>query len=663
MKKPKINLSKQGIQDFFFRHSEKLFFGLAVCLIALFFWLGFKTPRYQDTTPSAMLQTSQRANEFIHDGGSWDKIAQYRTPITDAADRIRTATPIDSTRYPTRQMLGTVVRTLEKRTDPLLLKPGDIVTRYFRAQVALQNKDGDSQPKRATALSRLPKSILSYPSNQKGESFIYRIDNPNNSFVTVDAVVGMALIDYESQLEAYRETFQYQRGYDPDRDEPEFAFVEVQRKTDDPESEWVPITGKLAGYYDRMGAPCKDIIPPDLAIDFVTMPVPPFLGLDYREFSVLPEMKSISIEEFTKILEENQKDGEESEDDSDMEGADYLSGSSADDSKDVPPDQKNKNDDESDDDEVVQYRLVRFYDLDNKAPGQNYLYRIRLWFVDPNNPDNFDAARIAVDTGGPERASGGGQMGTEGGGKDDGDGDNQRKKKEKKPLLRDDLSPDVKTRLANEPLVVEGLPKEIESRKDVFMRLVLPGEWVETTQPVAATTGFETFVAGPVAAPTPTEVGDIVFFKSEPAVTVVVNSFQDELGVFVPAKTTAGPGSLLNFRSVTNLLHPVTWEILELYESVDRREKKIGRKFESEAVIVDALGGERQPFANRKDAFRVPSEVLIMDRNGKLILRNELNDETSYRHAIFQSQANKKAIEQANKKDDDDDDDNDGGVD
>ena len=238
-------------------------------------------------------------------------------------------------------------------------------------------------------------------------------------------------------------------------------------------------------------------------------------------------------------------------------------------------------------------------------------------------PDNFDARSLALSSGGPSRASGGGAAGTEGGGAGGDNGGGRTKKKNKSPLLRDDLSPAVKTRLANEPPVVEGLPDEIESKKDVFMRLVLPGEWVETSEPVAATRGFETFVAGPVDAPTPNRVRDIVFFESEPEVNVVVNSFQDEYGVFVPAETTAMPGSLLNFRTVTNLLHPVTWEVLELFESVDRRENKTGYKFDSEAVIVDALGGERQPFSRRPDTFYAPSEVLIMDRNGKLILRNE----------------------------------------
>ena len=35
MKKPSFNISQEGIKDFFFRHSEKLFFGLSVGLIAL----------------------------------------------------------------------------------------------------------------------------------------------------------------------------------------------------------------------------------------------------------------------------------------------------------------------------------------------------------------------------------------------------------------------------------------------------------------------------------------------------------------------------------------------------------------------------------------------------------------------------------------------------
>ena len=74
MKKIDLRIDKQAIKGFFFRHSEKIVFVLSVGLIAFFFWLGFRTPEYSDTTPSEMKQTSQQANDYIHDSNAWSKL-------------------------------------------------------------------------------------------------------------------------------------------------------------------------------------------------------------------------------------------------------------------------------------------------------------------------------------------------------------------------------------------------------------------------------------------------------------------------------------------------------------------------------------------------------------------------------------------------------------
>jgi hypothetical protein len=149
----------------------------------------------------------------------------------------------------------------------------------------------------------------------------------------------------------------------------------------------------------------------------------------------------------------------------------------------------------------------------------------------------------------------------------------------------------------------------------------------------------------------------VEFFQTEPEVSLVVNSFQDDLGVFVPARTTAIPGSLLNFEAVANFLHPVTWEIKQLFESEGRRGEKLGRKFETDAVLVDVMGGVRQPFSRRPDDFTSPADILILDRNGKLIVRSDMEDETAWRHANFVSSENQAALEEAEKKQDEDDED------
>lgn len=661
MKKPKIDLSKQGLKDFFFRHTEKLFFGLAVALIGLFFWLGLKTPAYDATTPSAMLQTSQKAGERMNDPGNWSKIAEFRKPITDAADRIANTEPLDSSKLAYTTIIGTGVSSLDKRTDPAFLKPGPIHTQYIRSQVALAQDVNNKSPTRATNLDKLPASILSFPSNQKSEMFVYRSKGSvGQPIATVDAVIGMALIDYEAQLKAYRDTFQYQRGYDVNRDVPEFAFIEVQRKTET--SDWVPISAQLYKDYEKINGSIKDLIKPEDSLPNVTMDIPPFLGLDYRELVTLPEIETTRAEDYAK------EKAEEVKDESEPVNPNDVFGSRDDSSKDDAESAKAGDDDKpAEEEKIVKYRLIRFFDLANKKPGEKYFYRVRLWFKDPNNPDNFTKKNALANAGGPSRAGGpgsgggGGLMdgGDEGGG--DSSGSNDRKVVPKAPLSLDDISPTVRQRLLQPVPEIAGLPEEIGGIKTkTLLPLVYPGEWVESTKPVTATKGFETFVTGPVDAPTPNRVSAIEFYQTDPQATVVVNSFQNDLGVFVPAETKQYPGSVLNFRAVANVLHPLLWDVREIFESEDSRGQKTGRMYESDAILVDAMGGQRQPFSRRPDTFFAPAEVMIMDRNGKLIVRNDLDDETSYRHAKFESVENQEAIAAAsNKKPGDDEGDDD----
>ncbi len=648
MKKPRIDLSRQGLKDFFFRHTEKFFFGLAVGLIGLFFWLGLKTPTFDATSPTALLQMSQKAGERMDDQGNWARISDYRKPITDASDRIVNAQPFDSSKLAYQTIVGTGILSLEKRTDPAFLKPGLLTTKYFRSQVALKPAvDLDKGPTRATPLDSLPASSLVFPDNQKSEMFVYRAKGSvGQAIATVDVVVGMALIDYEAQLEAYRETFQYQRGYDANRDVPEFAFAEVQRKTET--SDWTPISAQLLDVGERVDGNIKDLIKKEHSIPHVTMDIPPFLGLDYRELVTLPEMETSRAEDYAGKKEEEVKDESEPVNPSDVFGAPDDS------AKDDADPKKAKEDDKAKEvAKVVKYRLIRFFDLKNKSPGEKYFYRVRLWFKDPNNPDNFTKDKVVGDSTGPTRASGAGKGGGGGGGlMDDGGGgdsssnDSLVKVVPKAPLLLDDISSVVRLRLLQPVPDITGIPELIDGvSTKLILRTIVPGEWVESTMPVNATKGFETFVAGPVDAPAPNRVGLIEFYQDETEATIVANSFQNDLSVFVPAETKKAPGSVLNFNAVAHVLHPLFWDIREVFEKTDSRGVKSGRFYETDAVLVDVIGGQRQPFSRRPDSFFAPAEIMIMDRNGRLIIRNDMDDETSYRHAKFASLRNQEMIE------------------
>ena len=654
MKIKKFSFSKDGIKDFFFRHVEKIFFGTACALILLFVWLGLKTPTFDATSPREMLTKTEQAEAYINDESHWNKLEKYRAADTEAAKRIAESKAVDPNSYSFRHIFGTAVFTLEPRRDPALVPVQDFETTYIRAQVAKVNEGGNAAPQE-DSLRNLPENpVLMYPTDQQMESFTYRTDkikdNKNIELLTVDAVVGMALIDHRKQMTNYSENFQYQRGYDPVRDVPEYVFIEVQRKTND--SEWQSITKHVYDVTPKyLAEPAKELGADDYILPTLALPIPPFLGMDYRQFSLLEKIPTRDVfaeqEPEKKSDDENEDEGQEE----DPWGGNRDGGSA--DEKQEP--QTESSDDESEED-IAPLRLVRFYDLQPKQVGKTYFYRLRAWVKDPNNPEAVNAD-IAANL--QEENKKGGNIGLGGGSSADGGGgagdsqDNKKMNKKKTPLSEFDLSKEVRDRLKSSE---QEIPADLDDTRKELFRLARPTEWVEAARPVTVTAGFETFIAGSVDAPPVMQYDGGVFAASEPSINIVANSFQDDLGVFVPAETETMAGSLLNFDAVTNLLDPLTGAIREVFDSEDSRGQKQGRHFVTDAVVLDIMGGERQPFSRGKDVFYAPGECLIMDRNGRIHLRNDIKDETAYRHANFISDDNMLALEEAGRKKKKDDD-------
>ncbi len=671
MKRPKIDLSKEGIKEFFFRHGEKVFFGAACALILLFFWMGFSTPAYNTTTPSEMLQIAERAEDYINRNDNWEKIKEYRQADSEAVKRIEESEQLDPAALAFSNFSGTAVASANPRVDPEFKPPKDFRTRFFRAQVVLSSDEGKPDERYLTrvGIHDLPNNdVIVFPPEFRYEMFTYRPDNNNISntshkFITSDVVVGTALLPYAEQLAEYEKTFFNARGYDDVRDVPEYAFVEVQRKTKD--SDWQSITAHVHEVTVRTAADAKDFVDDNYVATNVTLPVPPFLGLDYREFSVHPSVRTRSV-----LEEQKKKDAEENQSDSNVDNDNIWAPSSDSDAPD-----KEAGDSGESEEEVAPVRLVRFYDMEPKKMGESYLYRVRVWLRDPNDPNavTMEVANVGSSRGLTRGSGAGGGMSAEGGAPGDtssGGGTGPGKKERPAtPLSERDLAYETRMRVKSEP---DDLPPDVAARfgneqeeivQKEFFDVLVPTEWVEAENWVTVTSGFETFVAGPVRPPTVNRVGNNnEFFVDEPQANIVTLSFQDDLGVAVPATTQKRAGSVLNFRSVTNVLHPIEWTIKEVYETLEgRRRNKVGRKFETDAIVLDIMGGERQPFSKGKDAFYEPAEVLLIDRNGNFILRNDMEDETAYRQANFISEANLQAIEEKAKEDRGGDEDDDSG--
>lgn len=545
---------------------------------------------------------------------------------------------------------------------------------HIRTQIA-QKVDENQSSRLALAggFSSLPENeVIVFPQDQRNESFVYRPEDlPNNVRLrTVDAVVGMAIIDHRQQLTNYKENFQYQRGYDAVRDIPEYSVIEVQRKTDD--TDWGSITAHVYEIQTYLAPAAKELASDDYINPTIALPIPPMLGLDYRPFSMVDTIPTRDVfaddERTANKKKQSRDDGQASDNGEDPFGSGNQDDSGSSDEEGEKP--ETKSEDEAEAEEVIPVRLVRFYDLQTKEVGKTYYYRVRVWVKDPNNPDAVNADIAGSISEGSKRGGIGIGGGLGGGNQADGGGNNSNKGKKrapkvKKPLAEMDLSGEVRKRLAEDPEIPvdiardatnDDLKEQREALRKAF-EFSRPTEWVEAAQPVTITSGFETFVGGPVASPPAVRIGQGVFTVTEPSVNVVANSFESDLDVFVPAQVNTLRGSLLNFNAVTNLLDPLTWAIREVFASEDDRGNKQGRRFRTNAMVLDIMGGNRLGRGN--NAFSAPGECLIMDRNGRIHLHNDITDATAWRHANFVSESNTEAMDDASGKKKRDDDNND----
>jgi hypothetical protein len=222
---------------------------------------------------------------------------------------------------------------------------------------------------------------------------------------------------------------------------------------------------------------------------------------------------------------------------------------------------------------LVKYKLVRFFDYESQ-PGKMYRYRIKLLVRDPNR--TLDPAT------------------------------------DPSPLT-----------LADE--VVERV-KELDTAEGGVRRTYYRAtEWSDPSDPIKVPRRPQTLLASSVKAGREiTLPGGVKFQFSEPTGNLLAAVWDRTFAVTVPAETEVSRGSVLNFKKDAEVLHPVMHEFKLLPEY----------DITTNAVVVDIRGGETLP-TKGKDPMSAPGEFLLLDPDGTLIVRNELDDLDDYRDTLF----------------------------
>src|SRR6185369_6172348 len=132
MKKPKISLDKDKLQQFFLLHIEKILLVIIVGLMLLLVYRGFSLPHLEPSlSPQALVEKTRGAKQYIDDPNRWNEVSVTRPVEFDVVKRVG---DVQKQSDPLAYMLvNTWSRPdfpkLSPREDPILYPPEKLIVR------------------------------------------------------------------------------------------------------------------------------------------------------------------------------------------------------------------------------------------------------------------------------------------------------------------------------------------------------------------------------------------------------------------------------------------------------------------------------------------------------------------------------------------------------
>jgi len=680
MSKLSISFKDTGFKGFLAHHIEKVALGVAFLVLALLFATGYTTDTIKpDQTPVKLKSIVQQARVNIDRPENWD-IIQEEFPVD-----LNHSKRVDTSRAPTKPVLYAatvplnnqgVSPTFIKRPDPTLFPPVKVEVEPFygvlaiqartnapdkllqSSQIAMTNPDDEKKNKPKPKKKKKPKvasgegmlAPMPMSIDPEGEPGLEMLDTPDtpqprmlsgamrrelteqdpelritgSGMYGLYAVAVKALVPLESQSGEFDKAFAKAEGYDEGRDSPEYIDFEVSRAdvseladgAEVPEEAWRLIgnragAAQLEGFYAVRTEERVDLKHYDPNL---TSMAPPILQRDLTSLflhSETEKAKDPSLEpkeavgpgigEFDLVGDSsaprrgpggtmNDMASIEPQGMAGMGGVENL------------PQERGK------------YLLVRFYDT-RVTPGHKYQYRVRVKLSDPNFLGQR-SNRSSYGGGGQPGMEGGagGMIAPRGGGS-----------------MNGGSSTSLSERMLEETVVAR-LKKQASADAAVEGQIT---DWI--TSPWSKASGVanvpkkpERLLAGAATPPSmwSVDVGnrEVSFPYKEPTAQLVASIWDKSLTVDVPAEQEVMRGSFLNFKATPDVVHPTKMVILRLNEPYN---------FDLDAMVLDIQGGERLPRGDRDDPLTAPSRMLLVDRDGNLIVRDEVEDMVDYRQLMI----------------------------
>ncbi len=398
----KPDFSKQGMQDFFLYHTEKLILALSVILLGLFFWMGYKTPQVSLGTPSDLSKKADQAEQYVVKATAWEEIAEFRKGDKNVKAEIDAAVGnVKPSDFIIDAFSGIAARSLEPRVDPTIYPVEQLHASVFSSAMIISfgkpvpggdpfshmsmvvdesaddamgmgmgmgfgggddeeedysgededygdeggptgppfggdKKEDDDDEKPEVDAGKSFKSVHSEllaglrPSSLGISPVSCRAYNYNVVCVT-------GLVDFKEQFNEFETKLSDKIGYYPQRDQPIYQYVQVERRpvsTDGKDQKWTDISQqvnfqipRLSPSMHRMPMAFFSSAPEDVAPEnfdpILTQAIPGLSMVDYRPYTTHPELKT--SREFPDPIEEEVEDEIEAEDVWDL-GLDELGG-------------------------------------------------------------------------------------------------------------------------------------------------------------------------------------------------------------------------------------------------------------------------------------------------------------------------------------------------
>ena len=119
---------------------------------------------------------------------------------------------------------------------------------------------------------------------------------------------------------------------------------------------------------------------------------------------------------------------------------------------------------------------------------------------------------------------------------------------------------------------------------------------------------------------------DFEIRQAERVAKVMALVWDDEEALDVPGIVEAPRGKVVNFTSDTEAIDP----------SANGLRKITGKKFETGSIVLDIRGGD---WFTTKKLHSVPGEILLLDSDGNLTIRSEVEDAKTYNNHNFPEEA------------------------